>query len=54
MIKNTLQTISEADLDKICPLEKHGQVVTMRYMLLHLLTHLNYHLGQVNYHRRLI
>ena len=54
MVKNTLQGFSEADFDKIYPLEKHGQVVTTRYMLLHLLTHLNYHLGQVNYHRRLI
>ncbi|MBK8518018.1 MAG: DUF1572 family protein [Saprospiraceae bacterium] len=24
------------------------------YTLLHLLTHLNYHLGQINYHRRLL
>lgn len=54
MIKKTLQNVSEADFDKIYPLEKHGQVVTTRYMLLHLLTHLNYHLGQINYHRRLI
>ncbi|MDO8367384.1 MAG: DUF1572 family protein [Saprospiraceae bacterium] len=53
-IKNSLQVLTEADFDKIYPLEKHGQVVTTRYMLLHLLTHLNYHLGQVNYHRRLI
>ena len=54
MIKNTLQNVSEADFDKTYPLEKHGQVVTTRYMLLHLLTHMNYHLGQINYHRRLI
>ncbi|MBP8238915.1 MAG: DUF664 domain-containing protein, partial [Saprospiraceae bacterium] len=45
---------SESDFDKIYPLEKHGKVVTTRYMILHLLTHLNYHLGQINYHRRLI
>lgn len=54
MIKNTLQDFTEADFDKIYPLEKHGRTVTTRYMLLHLLTHLNYHLGQINYHRRLI
>lgn len=54
MIQSTLKNQSEADLDKTYPLEKHGQVVTTRYMLLHLLTHLNYHLGQINYHRRLI
>jgi hypothetical protein len=54
MIKTTLRDYSEADFDKTYPLEKHGQVVTTRYMVLHLLTHLNYHLGQVNYHRRMI
>lgn len=53
IIKNTLSGLVEADFDKTYPLEKHGHVVTTRYMLLHLLTHLNYHLGQVNYHRRL-
>jgi uncharacterized damage-inducible protein DinB len=54
MIKKTLQDFTDADFDKIYPLEKHGRTVTTRYMLLHLLTHLNYHLGQINYHRRLI
>lgn len=53
-IKNTLESHSEEDFDKNYPLEKHSQVVSTRYMLLHLLTHLNYHLGQVNYHRRFI
>lgn len=51
-IKNVLQSFSEADFDTTYPQEKHGQTVSNRYMLLHLLTHLNYHLGQVNYHRR--
>ena len=54
MLKKAFENLTEADLDKTYPLEKHGKVVTTRYMLLHLLTHLNYHLGQVNYHRRLI
>ena len=54
MIKKSISGFSEADLDQNYPLEKHGKVVTTRYMLLHLLTHLNYHLGQVNYHRRLL
>ena len=54
MLNKAFENLTEADLDKTYPLEKHGKVVTTRYMLLHLLTHLNYHLGQVNYHRRLI
>jgi hypothetical protein len=51
-IKQVLLSFPETALDQIYPLEKHGQIVSNRYMLLHLLTHLNYHLGQVNYHRR--
>ncbi len=53
-INDTLNSFSETDFDKTYPLEKHGKMVTTRYMLVHLLTHLNYHLGQINYHRRLI
>jgi uncharacterized damage-inducible protein DinB len=53
-LKTTVQNLSEADFDKIYPLEKHGRTVTTRHMLVHLLAHLGYHLGQVNYHRRLI
>ncbi len=31
-----------------------GKTVTTEYMLVHLASHLGYHLGQVNYHRRLL
>ena len=54
IIKMTFSELTDDDLKKLFPLEKHGEKVTTGYMLLHLLTHLNYHLGQVNYHRRLI
>lgn len=54
MMKNVLGKLSADDVAGNYPVEKHGQIVTMPYMLLHLLTHLNYHLGQVNYHRRLV
>ena len=30
------------------------QPMTVEYFLMHLLAHLNYHLGQINYHRRMI
>ncbi len=52
-VLNTLNNLNEADLFKTFPLEKNGKIVTTYYMLLHLLGHLNYHLGQINYHRRL-
>jgi uncharacterized damage-inducible protein DinB len=54
IVKDTVRKLSSAELGKIFPLEKHGQAITTEYMLLHLLTHLSYHLGQINYHRRLI
>lgn len=54
VVVNALNGLSEADFNANFPSEKHGKVVSMSYMLLHLLTHLNYHLGQINYHRRLI
>lgn len=54
VVHQTLSALEENDLLGNFPIEKHGQVVTMQFMLLHLLTHFNYHLGQINYHRRLI
>ena len=54
VINSTFSELQESDFNKKFPLEKHGEIVTTEYMLLHLLTHLNYHLGQINYHRRLI
>lgn len=53
-IKKTLNGCQEADLEQTYPLEREGRAITTGYMLTHLLSHLNYHLGQVNYHRRLI
>ncbi|MDB5228043.1 MAG: hypothetical protein JWN78_2236 [Bacteroidota bacterium] len=54
IVESTLSKISPEDLQKNFPLEKHGGIVTIEYMLLHLMTHLSYHLGQINYHRRLV
>jgi hypothetical protein len=54
VVKETLAKLSAEDFEKDFPLEKHDKIVKTDYMLLHLLTHFNYHLGQINYHRRLI
>lgn len=53
VIKSTLGKLSPEDFDKEFPVDKHGQKVTTCFMLLHLSTHFNYHLGQINYHRRI-
>ena len=54
IVKTTLQKLTAADLEKEFPLEKHGTIVSTEQMLLHLFGHLSYHLGQINYHRRLL
>ena len=54
VLNATFSKLTEADLEKDFPLEKHGTVVTTMHMLLHLFGHLSYHLGQINYHRRLL
>ncbi len=54
VIANTLNGMNAADFAKSFPLEKHGKIVTTEFMLMHLLTHFSYHLGQINYHRRIV
>jgi hypothetical protein len=54
VVKNTFSQLSDADMEKDFPLEKHGTIVNNMHMLLHLYAHLSYHLGQINYHRRLL
>lgn len=54
VVTSTLNNMSDEDLESDFPLEKHGKIVKTDHMLVHLLAHLNYHLGQVNYHRRLV
>lgn len=53
-IKNSLEKISIEDIKKEFPLKIKEEVLTVELMLIFLLNHFNYHLGQVNYLRRLI
>lgn len=46
--------IAAADLNAEYPLPFDGSKRSNGYMLVHLLAHLNYHLGQVNYLRRVL
>ena len=54
IVNDTLEQVSKKDLDKVYPQQVFGEPMTTEYFLLHLTGHLNYHLGQINYHRRLI
>lgn len=53
-VTDSLSKLSEMDLAKKYPIEVFGHPMTTEYFLVHLATHLNYHLGQIDYHRRLI
>jgi hypothetical protein len=54
MLETTLPTLTSAVLEETYPLEVLGYPMSTQYFLIHLYGHLNYHLGQVNYHRRLV
>lgn len=54
IINAALNELPEADLEKDFPLEVFGGKIKTEFMLVHLATHLSYHLGQINYHRRLL
>ena len=53
-IEKTLPKLSEEDLQKDFPLKIREEVYSTQNMLIYLLAHLNYHLGQVNYLRRML
>ncbi len=54
VVKNTLTHLSDEDLEKNFPVPLNDKTLSTSFVLLHLLAHFSYHLGQVNYHRRLI
>jgi uncharacterized damage-inducible protein DinB len=60
-IEATIQTVNDAlllltddDLRKEYPLLVFETKTSTEFLLIHLTTHLAYHLGQINYHRRLL
>ena len=53
-VDESLGMVKEEQLNENYPLEVFGHKMTTGYFLIHLSGHLSYHLGQVNYHRRLL
>jgi len=53
-IDKTLSSLSEEQLYSIYPHVIFKQEMTNAWFLVHLASHLGYHLGQINYHRRLL
>jgi len=54
VVEMALGKTDPAGLDEDYPIIVFDKKVTVEYMLLHLCNHLGYHLGQINYHRRLL
>lgn len=53
-IEESLSKLDESDLEKRYPIDVFNKATNVGFFLTHLYGHLNYHLGQINYHRRLI
>jgi uncharacterized damage-inducible protein DinB len=53
-VERGMARVRDADLIKPYPDPPKGHAVTTRDYLIHLIAHFTYHLGQVDYHRRLL
>lgn len=53
-VSKALKDLNDEALKKDYPLNVLGEMRTTEFFLIHLVAHFNYHLGQVNYHRRLV
>jgi uncharacterized damage-inducible protein DinB len=54
VVADGLDELKDEDLEKEYPLLVFKEKTSTGYFLIHLAVHLGYHLGQVNYHRRLL
>ena len=54
VLEKALDTLKNEQLDQEYPLLVFAEKTSTGYFLVHLAAHLNYHLGQINYHRRLL
>jgi hypothetical protein len=54
VVEHSLSAIGDEDLKRMLPFMKGESEVSAEFLLLHLSTHLSYHLGQINYHRRIL
>lgn len=54
VVETALDTLTIQQLDEEYPAPVFDYKMSTGYFLVHLLAHLAYHLGQINYHRRLL
>lgn len=53
MLENVLGSLTNEQLEKVYPYETFGYSMTANHMIVKLAGHLGYHLGQINYLRRI-
>lgn len=53
-VKSGLSKVTPEMLEQEYPLPVFDYAMTIQHFMIHLCAHLGYHLGQVNYHRRLL
>lgn len=54
VVRRSLGQLTEAELEQEYPFLVFAEKTSVGFFLIHLSTHLSYHLGQINYHRRLL
>lgn len=54
IVGGSLDKLTQEELLKEYPVMVFDRATSTEYLLVHLATHLTYHLGQINYHRRLL
>jgi uncharacterized damage-inducible protein DinB len=54
VVENAIESMNDEDFTAIYPINVFGNEMTTEWFLIHLTTHLAYHLGQINFHRRLL
>ena len=54
VVEMSLNNITEEEIKSEHQILVFDKKSTLEYLLVHLTTHLTYHLGQINYHRRLL
>jgi uncharacterized damage-inducible protein DinB len=54
VVNNSLDQLTDKNLKEEYPLLVFEAKTSTEFLLIHLTTHLSYHLGQINYHRRLL
>jgi hypothetical protein len=54
VVENSLNNLTDEEIKKEYPLLIFEKKTSTEFLLVHLAMHLSYHLGQINYHRRLL